>query len=43
MIEQGSPEWLAERCGHATASRFKDVLAVLKSGQPAKARQDYAL
>lgn len=24
---QGSPEWLLERCGHATASAFADVLA----------------
>lgn len=43
MIEQGSPEWLAERCGKATASRFKDVLAVLKSGKPAEARTKYAM
>ncbi len=27
MNEQGSAEWLAERCGMVTASRFADVLA----------------
>jgi hypothetical protein len=41
--------WLLERTGHATASRFKDVLARLKPkkegqrGEPAKVRQDYLL
>lgn len=29
--EQGSPEWHAHRAGHATASRFKDILAGKKS------------
>lgn len=32
---QGSQEWLAERAGCATASRFKDVLARIKSGEAA--------
>lgn len=32
---QGTAEWLAERAGHATASRFKDVLAKIKSGEAA--------
>jgi len=38
---QGSAEWLYERCGKVTASRFKDVMAKLKNGAPAKAREDY--
>lgn len=38
---QGSAEWLYERCGKVTASRFRDVLAKLKNGAPAKAREDY--
>lgn len=32
MIEQGSPEWHAMRCGKATASRIADIVAVTKSG-----------
>lgn len=32
MIEQGSPEWFAERCGKVTASRVADVVAKTKSG-----------
>jgi putative phage-type endonuclease len=32
MIEQGTPEWLAERCGKVTASRVADVIARTKSG-----------
>lgn len=32
MIEQGSPEWFAERCGKVTASRVADVVARTKSG-----------
>ena len=43
MIEQGSEQWFEARLGKATASRFKDVLAVLKSGKPAEARTKYAL
>lgn len=35
---QGSVEWLAERAGHATASRFKDVLAKIKTGEAATRR-----
>jgi YqaJ-like viral recombinase domain len=38
---QGTHDWLMERVGFCTASRFKDVLAVLKSGKPAAARQNY--
>ena len=35
---QGSPEWFAVRCGRATASRFSDVLATIKSGEAASRR-----
>lgn len=35
--------WLAERQGKLTASRMADVVAVLKTGKPAKARLDYAM
>lgn len=41
--EQGSKEWLYQRCGNVTASRFKDVMAKLKNGAPGKAREDYLL
>ena len=39
--EQGSPEWFAARTGVCTASRYKDAMATLKSGAPAKERLDY--
>ena len=39
--QQQSAEWLASRCGKATASRFKDVMAKLKNGKPAAARETY--
>jgi putative phage-type endonuclease len=32
VIEQGSPEWFAERLGKVTASRVADVVARTKSG-----------
>ena len=32
MIEQGTPEWLAQRLGKATASRIADVIAKTKTG-----------
>lgn len=32
MIEQGTPEWFAARCGKVTASRVADVIAKTKSG-----------
>lgn len=41
--EQRTQDWFMARLGNATGSRFKDVMAKLKSGAPAKARQDYAL
>ena len=40
-IIQGSPEWLAMRCGFATASRFKDILAQTKSGGYSTSRRNY--
>jgi putative phage-type endonuclease len=39
--EQGSPEWLLERSGHCSASRFHDVIAKIKSGAPAAGRKNY--
>lgn len=38
--EQRTPEWFAARLGRATASRFADVLATIKSGEAA-ARKNY--
>lgn len=38
---QGSAQWLFDRAGKATASRFRDVADKLKNGAPAKAREDY--
>lgn len=32
MVEQGSAEWLAARCGKVTASRVADVIAKTKTG-----------
>ena len=43
FVEQRTDEWLAARVGRITASRFKAVLARLKNGQPAQARQDYLM
>lgn len=40
MIEQGSPEWFAERLGKVTASRVADVIAKTKTG-PAASRANY--
>lgn len=41
MSAQGSPEWMAERCGKVTASRVADVVARTKSGWGAS-RANYA-
>ena len=41
--EQRSAEWFFERVGCATASRFKDVLAKLKSGKPSEKRETYLM
>lgn len=40
-VDQGSYDWLQERVGYATASRFKDVMGRLKSGEPNAACWDY--
>lgn len=41
---QGGKDWLKDRAGHATASRFCDILAVSKrDGKPLKAREDYMM
>lgn len=40
MIEQGSQEWLQQRLGKVTASRIKDVMTTIKSGESA-ARRNY--
>ena len=40
MIEQGSPEWFAMRCGKVTASRIADIMATTKTG-PSASRQNY--
>lgn len=37
---QGSPQWLAMRCGIPTASRLRDILP-LKRGGESQARRDY--
>ena len=34
-IEQGTPEWFAQRCGKATASRISDIVAKTKTGYSA--------
>jgi putative phage-type endonuclease len=40
MIEQGSPEWFAQRLGKVTASRVADVIARTKTGYSAS-RDNY--
>jgi putative phage-type endonuclease len=39
--DQRTGDWYADRIGKATASRFKDAIATLKSGAPAQAQRDY--
>jgi putative phage-type endonuclease len=41
MHEQGSQEWLQDRCGRVTASRIADLMARTKSGYSAS-RTNYA-
>lgn len=41
MIEQGSPEWHAQRLGKATASRIADIIAKTKTGY-STSRANYA-
>jgi len=43
LSNQGGIDWLRERAGHATASRFCDILAVKRDGSPTKARDDYLM
>jgi len=31
-VKQGTPEWFAQRCGKATASRISDIVAKTKTG-----------
>lgn len=38
---QGSPEWLKERCGHVTCSRFVDVLDFTKASKEGAKRAAY--
>lgn len=38
-MEQRSKEWFAARCGKLTASRFADVMNVLKDGSPGANRR----
>lgn len=40
-IIQGSPEWIAQRCGKVTASRIADVLAKGKGSAEAETRKNY--
>lgn len=40
-IEQRTAEWMAERCGKATASKIADIMARTKSG-PSASRANYA-
>jgi putative phage-type endonuclease len=40
---QRTTDWHADRCGHVTASRFGDVIAIGKGGKPLKARDDYLM
>lgn len=42
-VEQGSPEWFAERLGIVTASHVSDVMKKGRGGAPSKARETYML
>ncbi len=41
--EQGSAQWLFDRVGHCTGSRFCDVVKKLKTGKPSKERENYMM
>jgi putative phage-type endonuclease len=41
MIEQGTPEWHALRCGKVTASRVADVMRSGRGGAPSASRARY--
>lgn len=43
MSTQGSAEWLYERVGYCTASRFDDVIAKKKDGKPTAQRKNYLM
>lgn len=40
-MEQRTSNWFAERWGRATASRFADIMAVGRNGQPLATRKNY--
>jgi putative phage-type endonuclease len=40
---QRTADWHADRCGHVTASKFCDVLAIGRNNKPLKARDDYLM
>lgn len=40
---QRTEGWHADRCGHVTASKFGDVIALGRAGKPLKARDDYLM
>jgi len=40
---QRTEDWHADRCGHVTASKFGDVIAIGRAGKPLKAREDYLM
>jgi putative phage-type endonuclease len=42
MIEQGTAEWLQERCGKVTASRIADLMGRTKTGSYGSGRANYA-
>ncbi|SRR6266542_915247 len=42
-VEQGAPEWFQARLGRATASRFGDIMAKIKTGEPASRKNYRAL
>lgn len=41
MIEQGSTEWFAARCGKVTASKVEAVMAKGQRGEPSRTRANY--
>jgi putative phage-type endonuclease len=41
MAEQGSPEWLQERCGKVTASKIADVMSSGRGKEPSATRKNY--
>lgn len=41
MMEQGSEEWFAVRCGKATASKIQDIIAKGRGTAPPASRKNY--